>query len=99
MLLHLVPSGDTEVAATLANERGNVGGREEDQGNREILDESDIETVLTTELDVGALEEVQCGSIETTLLGYGKKKTAFETVDEIHGWLQKCYNAMLLPLD
>jgi hypothetical protein len=67
MFLNLVPSGDTEVATTLADEGWNVGGGEENQGNGEILDESDIKTVLTTELDVGALEEVQCGSIETAL--------------------------------
>ena len=67
VLLNLVPSGDTEVASALANKGGNVGSGEEDQGDREVLDEGNVEAVLAAELDVGALEEVKCGSIEPAL--------------------------------
>jgi hypothetical protein len=87
VFLNLVPSGDSEVATAFANKGGNVGSREEDQSDWEVFYESDIEAVLTAELDVGALEEVKCSSIESTLLGDSKQKTAFETVDEIHGGL------------
>jgi hypothetical protein len=70
MLLDLVPSGDTNVATALADKGGNIGSGEENQGDGEVLDEGDIETVLAAELDIGALEEVKCGSIEPTLCQY-----------------------------
>lgn len=79
MFLNLVPSGDSEIATAFANKGGNIGSWEENESNWEVLYESDIEAVLAAELDVGALEEVECSSIESTLLGNSKQKTAFET--------------------
>lgn len=61
MLLDLVPSGDAQVDSALADKGGDVRGGEEDEGNREVLDESDVETVLAAKLDVGTLKEVERG--------------------------------------
>ena len=58
VLLYLVEAGDAEVDPALAHEGRDVGSGEKDQGNREVLDERDVEAVLTPELDVGSLEEV-----------------------------------------
>lgn len=58
VLLNLVVASDTEVDTALTNEGGDIGGGKEDEGNGEVLDERNVETVLATELDVGALEEV-----------------------------------------
>lgn len=38
----LVAAGDTDINAALADEGGDVGGGQEDQGNWEVLDEGDI---------------------------------------------------------
>lgn len=67
MLLYLVPASDAEIDTALANKGRDIGGGEEDQGNWEVLDESNVETVLAAELDVGTLEEVECSGIESSL--------------------------------
>jgi hypothetical protein len=59
VLLHLVVARDAQVDAALADEGGDVGGGEEDEGDGQVLDEGNVEAILTLELDVGALEEVQ----------------------------------------
>lgn len=61
MLLNLVPSGDAQVDSAFTDKGGDIGGGEEDEGNGEVLDESDVETVLAAELDIGTLKEVECG--------------------------------------
>jgi hypothetical protein len=38
VLLHLVIARDTQVHAALANKGGDIGRREEDEGNGEVLD-------------------------------------------------------------
>lgn len=63
----LVTAGDTDVDAALANEGWDVGGGQEDKGNREVLDEGDVEAGFATELDVRAGEEVEGSLLETTL--------------------------------
>lgn len=61
VLLDLVVAGDADVDAALADEGGDVGGREEDESDGEVLDQGDVEPVFPLELDIGALEEVQAG--------------------------------------
>ena len=67
VLLDLVPSRDSQVDPTLANKGRDVGGGEEDEGNGQVLDQRNVESVLASELDVGPLEEVQRGLIEPPL--------------------------------
>ena len=67
MLSDLVEACDAEIDSALANKGRNVGCREEDEGDGEVLDERNVETVFTSELDVGTLEEVESGLEETTL--------------------------------
>lgn len=67
MLLDLVPSCDAQVDTTLAHESWNIGRREEDECNWEVLDESNVEAVLAAELDVGALKKVECSGVQPTL--------------------------------
>ena len=64
MFCDLVPAGDAEVDTALADEGGDVGCREEDESNGEVLDEGDVEARVTVELDVGAGEEVEAGLLE-----------------------------------
>lgn len=61
MLLDLVPSGDTKVDSALTDKGRDISSGEEDEGNWEILDESNVEAVLAAELDIGTLKEVECG--------------------------------------
>jgi hypothetical protein len=63
----LVATSDADVNATLANEGGDVGGGQEDQGNGEILDEGDVETGFAAELNIRAGEEIEGCLLETAL--------------------------------
>jgi hypothetical protein len=67
VLLYLVPASDAEIDTALANKGRDIGGGEEDESDWEVLDESDVETVLATKLDVGTLEQVECSGIESSL--------------------------------
>lgn len=67
VLLDLIPSGNAKVDTAFADKCRDIGGGEEDEGYWEVLNESDVEAVLATELDVGALEEVERSVVETTL--------------------------------
>lgn len=67
VLADLVPSRDSEVDAALPDKGRDIGGREEDEGNGEVLDEGEVEAVLASELDIGALEEIERGLIEASL--------------------------------
>lgn len=62
---------DTQVDAAVADERGDIRCREENQRNGQVLDQSDIETVLAAELDIAACEEVQRGWLKTALFIFG----------------------------
>lgn len=75
VLLDLIPSGDSQVDAALANECRDVGGGQEDEGYREVLDEGNVEAVFSAELDVGAFEEIQ-GSLVQSALCRRKKRSA-----------------------
>lgn len=68
VLLYLIVARDAQVDTALADKGGDVCGGEEDEGERQVLDEGDVEAVLASKLDVGALEEVQAGLEEATLL-------------------------------
>lgn len=58
MLGDLVEASDAEINLTLADECGDVGSREEDEGDGKVLDERNVEAVFAAELDVGSFEEV-----------------------------------------
>ena len=43
MFFNLVAAGDSKVDAAFTDEGGNVGGGEEDEREREVLDERNVE--------------------------------------------------------
>jgi hypothetical protein len=43
MFSHLVAARYAQVDAALANEGGDIGGREEDEGEGEVLDKGNVE--------------------------------------------------------
>ena len=63
----LIPAGDTEVDSAFTNEGGDVGGGEEDESYRVVLDEGDVEAGFAAELYVRAGEEVESGLLKTSL--------------------------------
>ena len=65
----LVVAGDTEIDAALTDEGRDVGGREEDESNWEVLDEGNVEAMFAAELDIGAFEEVESSGIKAALCG------------------------------
>lgn len=67
VLLDLVAACDTQIDATLANEGGDVGSRQEDESEREVLDERNVKARVAVELDVGAVEEVEADLVKTAL--------------------------------
>ena len=73
-----IAASDAEIDSALADECGNVGSREEDQGERKVLDQGDVEAVVAVELDVGAGEELNAGLIEAALLGDGEEQAVGE---------------------
>lgn len=79
-----VLASDTEVDVTLTNEFGDIASGEEDEGDGEVLDEGNVETVLAVELNVGALEEGETSAVEAALLGDGEEEAVREILDEFH---------------
>ena len=69
VLAHLVAPGDAQVDAALADKRRDVGRREEDQRNAEVLDQSNVEAVVPVEVYVGAMQQVEARVVEAALLG------------------------------
>jgi hypothetical protein len=67
MLLDLVAACDTQIDAALANEGGDVGGREEDERERQVLNKRNVKARVTMELDVGAVKEVEADLVEAAL--------------------------------
>lgn len=67
VLLYLVITGDTQVDLPLTHKGRDVGCRQEDEGDVEVLDESNVESVFPAELDVGALKKVECGLLQAAL--------------------------------
>lgn len=58
MFGHFVPARDAQVDAAVADERRDIRCREENQCDGQVLDQGDVETVLASELNVAACEEV-----------------------------------------
>jgi hypothetical protein len=67
VLLDLVAACDAQVDAALADEGGDVGGWQEDEGERQILDKRDVKARMAVELDVRAVEEVEADLVKTAL--------------------------------
>jgi hypothetical protein len=63
----LVAPGYSQVNAALADKGGDVGGGQEHEGQRQVLDERDVEARVPVELDVGPVEEVETGLVKTAL--------------------------------
>ena len=63
----LIATGDTEIDTALAYKGRNVGGRQEDESNGQVLNQGNVETGLTTELNVRPREEVKSGLLQATL--------------------------------
>jgi hypothetical protein len=63
----LVAASDTKVDTALANEGGNIGGRQEYECDGQVLDQRNVETGLAAELDVAAGEEVKGGLLQAAL--------------------------------
>lgn len=83
MLGNDIAASDSEIDSALADECGNVGSREEDERERKVLDQGDVEAVVTVELNVGAGEELNAGLIEATLLGDGEEQTVVQAANEV----------------
>ena len=67
MLLDLVAASDAQVDAALADEGGDVSGGQEDEREREVLDQRNVQARVAVELDVGAVEEVEADLVEAAL--------------------------------
>ena len=67
MLFDLVAAGDSEVNTALADEGGDVGGREEDEREGKVFDERNVEARVAVELNVRAVEEVEADLVEAAL--------------------------------
>lgn len=66
----LVAARDADVDAAFTDEGGNVGSGEEDEGDRQVFDQGDVEAGFATELDVAAGEEVEGCLLEAALWSY-----------------------------
>lgn len=67
VLSDLVAACDSDVDAAFTDEGGDVGSREEDKGDGEVLDEGYVETGFAAELYVTAGEEVEGCLLEAAL--------------------------------
>jgi hypothetical protein len=77
----LVAASNTQVNATLADEGRDVSSGQEDQGDRQVLDQRDVEAGFTAELDVTAGKEVEGGLLETALCVIDAR---------LVGWFNEC---------
>lgn len=75
VLFNLIPARDSEVDAALADKRGDIGGGQEDEGDGQVLDEGNVEAVLSPELDVGALEQIQGRLVQSALCNGERMET------------------------
>lgn len=78
-----IATSDAEIDSALSDECGNVGSGEEDEGQRKVLDQGNVEAVMAVELDVGAGEELNAGLIETALLRDREEQTVVQAADEV----------------
>lgn len=58
MLGDLIVARDAQVDATFPDECWDIRSGEEDERDGKVLDKSDVESCLTTELDVGTGQEI-----------------------------------------
>lgn len=59
MLGNCVTARYSKRNTAFTDESGDVSCREEDEGNWEVLDESNIETGFAAELDISTFEQIQ----------------------------------------
>lgn len=76
-LLDHVLTSDAQVHVALADEAWDICCWQEHQGHGVIVDQCYIESVLTTELDVCAREELQALVVEAALLWDGEEHPTF----------------------
>jgi hypothetical protein len=65
----LVAASDTKITTTLRDEGRDVGGGKEDQGDGEVLDESNVKTRVSVELNVGTVKKLDTCLVKTSLCG------------------------------
>lgn len=75
VLPNLIPPRDSKIDAALADKRGDIGGGQEDEGDGEVLNEGNVEAVLSPELDVCALEQVQGRLVQSALCNMARMET------------------------
>ena len=56
MFADLVTASDAKVYSALANKGRDVGSGKEDKSDRVVLDQGDVKSVVSSELDVGSGE-------------------------------------------
>lgn len=78
-----IATSDAEIDSALSDECGNVGSGEEDEGQRQVLDQGNVEAVVAVELDVGAGEQLNAGLIETALLRDREEQAVVQAADEV----------------
>jgi hypothetical protein len=66
VLGNLVAASDAQIDAAFTDEGRDVGGRQEDQRDRQVLDQRDVEAGFTAELDVTAGKEVEGCLLQTS---------------------------------
>ena len=59
MLLYLVPPCDAQVNLSLPNKSRNVSSGEKDERNVQVFDQGNVQPMLSSKLNVGALEQVK----------------------------------------
>lgn len=52
----LIAASDSQINAAFTNKSGNIGSGKKDKSKGEILDQRDVETSFTPELDISAGE-------------------------------------------
>lgn len=63
----LVSTGNTQINSTLANEGRDICGGQENQRNGQVLDQRNVQSRLSSELNIAASEKVKCGLVEPAL--------------------------------
>jgi hypothetical protein len=67
ILCNLIATGDTEITTTLGDEGRDIGGGQEDEGDGEVLDESNVETRVSVELNVGTVKKLDTCLVKASL--------------------------------
>lgn len=83
VLCDLITASDTEIATTLRDEGRDIRSGQEDESDREVLDEGDVETRVSVELNVGAVEKLDTCLMKTSLC------------DKVLGWHMKTHGGAM----